>query len=68
MEYSGDSCGDLLAFGDDVDLLVIGSRGHGPLQRLALGSTSAFLARRVGRPLLVLPRDRATATSRRSGE
>ena len=59
---------ELLAFGDDVDPLVVGSHGHGPLRRLLLGSTSAFLARRVRRPLLVLPRDRATATSRRSGE
>ena len=43
----------LLAFGDQVDLLVVGSRGHGLLRRLLLGSTSAHLARSVRCPVLV---------------
>ena len=47
---------ELLAFGDEVDLLVVGSRGHGPFRRLFLGSTSGYLARRARFPLLVLPR------------
>jgi nucleotide-binding universal stress UspA family protein len=46
---------ELLAFGDEVDLLVVGSRGHGPLRRLFLGSTSRYLARTARFPLLVLP-------------
>ncbi|HET6869992.1 MAG TPA: universal stress protein [Solirubrobacteraceae bacterium] len=47
---------ELLAFADEVDLLVVGSRGHGPLRRLLLGGTSAYLARTAPCPLLVLPR------------
>lgn len=47
---------ELLALGDEVDLLVVGSRGHGPLRRLFLGTTSGYLARTARFPLLVLPR------------
>ncbi|MGH2881901.1 MAG: universal stress protein [Solirubrobacteraceae bacterium] len=49
----------LQAFGDQVDLLVVGSRGHGTLRRLLLGSKSAHLARNARCPLLVLPHGRA---------
>jgi nucleotide-binding universal stress UspA family protein len=31
---------ELAAFGDQMDLLVVGSRGYGPVKRLVLGSTS----------------------------
>ena len=47
---------ELARFGDEVDLLVVGSRGYGPLRRLVLGSTSDFLRRHAHGPLLVLPR------------
>ena len=57
--------GELLAFGDQLDLLVVGSRGHGPLRRLLLGSTSAHLVRYACCPVLVLPRTE-TPTSRSS--
>ena len=46
---------ELAVFGDELDLLVIGSRGHGPLRRLLLGSTTAHLARSARCPVLVLP-------------
>jgi nucleotide-binding universal stress UspA family protein len=49
----------LLAFGDAVDLLVMGSRGHGPLRRLILGSTSMQLTREARCPLLIVPRPAA---------
>jgi nucleotide-binding universal stress UspA family protein len=39
-----------------VDLLMIGSSGHGPVHRLALGSTSNYLADHARCPLLVVPR------------
>ena len=52
----GPPADELLAFADEVDLLVVGSRRHGPLRRLLLGSTSAYLARTAPCPLLVLPR------------
>ena len=53
---------ELVAFADDVDLLVVGSRGHGRLRRLLLGSASAYLARTARCPLLVLPAARRAAS------
>jgi nucleotide-binding universal stress UspA family protein len=47
---------ELAAFGDQVDLLVVGSRGYGPVKRMVLGSTSYYLQRHARSPLLVLPR------------
>ena len=47
---------ELAAFGEDLDLLVVGSRGYGPLKRLVLGSTSDYLERHARCSLLVLPR------------
>jgi nucleotide-binding universal stress UspA family protein len=47
---------ELAAFGDDVDILVVGSRGYGPVRRLVLGSTSEYLERHARCSLLVLPR------------
>ena len=43
-------------FGDGVDLLIVGSRGYGPVKRLVLGSTSDYLA-----APRALPATRATA-------
>jgi nucleotide-binding universal stress UspA family protein len=45
----------LLEFSRSVDLLVCGSRRNGPVRRIALGSTSESLARKVDVPLLVAP-------------
>lgn len=53
----GDPSEELVSFGDQVDLLIVGSRGYGPVGRLLHGSTSNQLARRARCPLLVLPRD-----------
>ncbi len=47
---------ELAAFSDEVDLLVVGSRGYGPAKRLVLGSTSNYLERNARCSLLVLPR------------
>jgi nucleotide-binding universal stress UspA family protein len=47
---------ELVSFGDQVDLLVVGCRGYGPLRRLIVGSTSLRLTRRARSPLLVVPR------------
>ena len=38
----------------DASVLVVGSRGHGAVRRLLLGSTSAWLARHAHCPLLVV--------------
>ena len=47
---------ELAAFGDELRLLVVGSRGYGPMKRLILGSTSDYLQRHARCSLLVLPR------------
>jgi nucleotide-binding universal stress UspA family protein len=52
----GDASEELVRFARDLDLLIIGSRGHGPIGRLLSGSSSTYLARRCPCPLLVMPR------------
>ena len=47
---------ELAAFGDELDLLVVGSRGYGPVRRIVSGSTSSYLERHARCSLLVLPR------------
>jgi nucleotide-binding universal stress UspA family protein len=42
-----------------VDLLVMGSRGHGPLGRVLLGGVSAKVVRSATCPVLVMPRSAA---------
>ena len=49
----------LAALSVDVDLLMIGSSGHGAAHRLMLGSTSGYLADHARCPLLVVPRSHA---------
>ena len=39
-----------------LDLLIVGSRGYGPVRRALLGSTSTVLLRSTPTPILVLPR------------
>lgn len=51
---------ELAARSADLDLLVVGARGCGPLRRLVLGSTSTRLARHAACPLLVTPRTTCT--------
>ena len=40
----------------EVDLLVLGSRGYGPLRHVLLGSTSARVIRNAPTPVMVVPR------------
>lgn len=47
---------ELAEFSAEVDLLIVGSRGYGPLRRVMLGSTSLNLQSRARGPLLILPR------------
>lgn len=46
----------LAGLGDEVDLLVIGSRGQGAWGRLMTGSTGGYLVRHASCPVLILPR------------
>ena len=47
---------ELARLSDEVDLLVCGSRGLGPLGRVMLGSVSAGVLRKARCPVLVVPR------------
>lgn len=47
-----------------VDLLLVGSRGYGPVQRALLGSVSEELIARARHPVLVIPRQPTAATDR----
>ncbi len=52
----GDPQTCLEAAAEELDLLVIGSRGYGPLRRVLLGAVSSSLMGAVSCPLLVIPR------------
>jgi nucleotide-binding universal stress UspA family protein len=54
---------ELSRMSNRVDLLIVGSRGHGPIHRLFHGSTSSYLTRHSECSLLVLPRSTPSATS-----
>jgi nucleotide-binding universal stress UspA family protein len=47
---------ELARLSDEVDLVVCGSRGHGPLGAVMLGSVSAGVLRKARAPVLVIPR------------
>jgi nucleotide-binding universal stress UspA family protein len=52
----GNPAEELAVYSASLDLLIVGSRGYGPIGRLIHGSTSRELARTARCPLLVLPR------------
>jgi nucleotide-binding universal stress UspA family protein len=54
---------ELATFANTVDLLIVGSRGYGPMKRMMLGSTSRYLERHARCSLLVLPRSRTAQAS-----
>ena len=61
VEISGDvvdgyADDELARLSTQVDLLVCGSRGHGPLGGVMLGSVSAGILRKARSPVLVIPR------------
>jgi nucleotide-binding universal stress UspA family protein len=49
----------LAAESADLDLLVVGSRGYGPVQRVFLGGVSEALTRGARSPLMIVPRGAA---------
>jgi nucleotide-binding universal stress UspA family protein len=53
----GDPAALIAEAASDHDLLVVGSRGYGPVRRALLGSVSARLMELASTPVLVLPRD-----------
>ena len=52
----GDAQHLLACESSDLDLLVVGSRGYGPLRAVLLGSVSSALVRSARSPLVVVPR------------
>ena len=61
VEISGDivdgyADDELARLAGEVDLLICGSRGHGPLGDVLLGSVSAGVLRKARGPVLVVPR------------
>ena len=52
----GDPAAVLAKHGVELDLLVIGSRGYGPLRRTLLGGVSAEVMRTAPCPVVVVPR------------
>lgn len=56
IKREGDPAAELAHVSGDVDLLVAGSRGYGPLKRVLLGSVTTRLVREAEGPLLLLPR------------
>ena len=53
----GDTVDELAALDDrEIDLLVCGSRGYGPVRRVLLGGVSSRLMRRAACPVVVVPR------------
>jgi nucleotide-binding universal stress UspA family protein len=60
---------ELALYSASLDLLVVGSRGYGPIGRLIHGSTSLRLAQAARCPLLVLTRNaRTPSAAQRPGE
>lgn len=51
----------------DVDLVILGKRRHGRLERLLVGSTAQDVLKRAVRPTLVMPVNDASSKSGRSG-
>jgi nucleotide-binding universal stress UspA family protein len=52
----GDPADELAAQGVDLDLLVLGSRGYGPLRHVLLGTVSGRAIRTAPCPVIVVPR------------
>ena len=53
----GDVVAELASLDErEVDLLVCGSRGYGPVRRVLLGGVVRRLSRRAASPLVVVPR------------
>jgi nucleotide-binding universal stress UspA family protein len=59
----GDAAEELALYSASLDLLIVGSRGYGPVGRLIHGSTSRKLAHMARCPLLVLPRSARVPTA-----
>jgi nucleotide-binding universal stress UspA family protein len=64
----GDPVEELTLYSASLDLLVVGSRGYGPVGRLVYGGVAQRLARTARCPLLVLTRSARTAPDNAGAE
>jgi nucleotide-binding universal stress UspA family protein len=55
-EGDGEPAAVLAERSRDLDLLVVGSRGYGPVRQVLIGGVSAELMRRAACPVLIVPR------------
>jgi len=53
---SGDPADTLAAESGGLDLIVVGSRGYGPIRRALLGNVNSSLTREAACPVIVVPR------------
>ncbi len=56
VRLAGDPADQLIARSDGLDLMVIGSRGYGPLRAVLAGGVSGRVARGAHCPVIVVPR------------
>jgi len=56
----GDPGPTLAEYSRGFDLMIVGSRGYGPLRRVLLGSVSSYLMNHAHSPLLITPRGMST--------
>jgi nucleotide-binding universal stress UspA family protein len=63
----GNPAGVLAEASREADLLVMGSRGYGPLQAVLLGSVSHYVVRRAACPVVIHPRGPSTSTGGAAG-
>ena len=59
----GDPATELAAQGETLDLLVVGSRGYGPIRRVLLGGVASSVVRLAPCPVMVIPRSAASEAS-----
>jgi nucleotide-binding universal stress UspA family protein len=59
--HSGRPANVLIALSETVDLLVIGSRGYGPVKAVLLGGVSGQVIRSAACPVIVVPRQATSA-------
>jgi nucleotide-binding universal stress UspA family protein len=57
----GDPARQIAAQGADLDLLILGSRGYGPLRRTVLGGVARDVVKMAACPVLILPRSAGEA-------
>jgi nucleotide-binding universal stress UspA family protein len=58
--YVGDPAEELVRHSAGHDLLVLGSRGYGPIRSVLLGGVSSFVVRNAATPVVVVPRGAET--------